>query len=342
MQCMTETRINSRSFSHTPGSTVAFSTRMPVSSAVEPQPPVRPFLKWAGGKRQLLRDLRRFVPPAIGAYHEPFLGSGALFFDLWKTGALRGVPCHLGDANADLIGVYRALAAETKVVIAELRKLSVLHANGGADAYYKVRDQLFNPQRRARLGRPAGEVYSPRLAAMFIYLNRTGYNGLFRLNASGDFNVPAGRYANPRICDEDKLRSAAAVLGAEGVTLRVQSFTEVEPAARPGDLVYFDPPYAPLSATARFTAYTALSFSDEDQRTLQALVIRLARRGCAVIVSNSTAPVVQDLYESDEARAAGLVAYRVPARRAINSKAARRGAVDEFVISNVPPTRQSR
>jgi len=298
---------------------------------------VRPFLKWAGGKRQLLRDLRRFVPAAIRGYHEPFLGSGALFFDLWKAGALQGVACHLGDANVDLIGVYRALAGDADLVIAELRKLSVLHASGGADAYYRVRDHLFNPQRRARLAKPDRELYSPRLAAMFIYLNRTGYNGLFRLNASGDFNVPAGRYANPRICDEAKLRSAAAVLGAEGVTLRVQSFTEVERLAQPGELVYFDPPYAPLSATARFTAYTALSFSDEDQRTLQALAIRLARRDCAVIVSNSTAPVVRDLYQSDEARAAGLVAYRVPARRAINSKAARRGAVDEFVISNVAP-----
>ena len=172
---------------------------------------------------------------------------------------------------------------------------------------------------------------------MFIYLNRTGYNGLFRLNSSGDFNVPAGRYANPRICDEEKLRSAAAVLRASGVTLRVQSFTEVETVARGGDLVYFDPPYAPLSSTARFTAYTAASFSDQDQETLQALVVRLARGGCAVIVSNSTAPVVEQLYQSRQAREAGLVAHRIAARRAINSKAAGRGVVDEFVISNVPP-----
>jgi DNA adenine methylase len=294
-------------------------------------------LKWAGGKRQLLRDLRRFIPTEFGAYHEPFLGSGALFFDLWKTGLLQGVRCHLGDANADLIGVYQALARDAEAVIAELRALAALHARDGAAAYYQVRDHLFNPQRRARAAAGGGELYSPRLAAMFIYLNRTGYNGLFRLNSSGDFNVPVGRYANPRICDEEKLRAAAAVLRARSVTLRLQSFTEVDKCAAPGDLVYFDPPYAPLTATARFTAYTASSFSDDDQHALQALVVRLAARECAVIVSNSTAVVVRDLYESRTARDAGFVTHRIPARRAINSKGQDRGAVDEFVISNVRP-----
>jgi len=284
-----------------------------------------------------LRDLRRFIPPAFGAYHEPFLGSGALFFDLWNAGLLERVRCQLGDANADLIGVYQALAGETEAVIAELRALAALHARDGAAAYYQVRDHLFNPQRRARAVAGGGELYSHRLAAMFIYLNRTGYNGLFRLNSSGDFNVPVGRYANPRICDEDKLRAAAGVLTASSVTLRLQSFTEVESAVGPGDLVYFDPPYAPLSPTARFTAYTAASFSADDQQSLQALVVRLAARECAVIVSNSTAEVVRDLYESRAAREAGFVTHRIPARRAINSQGKKRGTVDEFVISNVRP-----
>jgi DNA adenine methylase len=308
---------------------------MPPSPVAESLTAVRPFLKWAGGKRQLLRELRRFVPPAIRAYHEPFLGSGALFFDLWKTGKLDGNHCYLADANADLIGVYRALAHDADSVIAELRKLSALHAQQGAAAYYQVRDRRFNPQRRARV--PGGKSYPPVLAAMFIYLNRTGYNGLFRLNSSGDFNVPAGRYRNPNICDEATLRSVAAVLGAGRVSLEVQSFTEIDGTAAAGDLVYFDPPYAPLSATARFTAYTAGAFSDEDQRTLKDIVIGLARRGCSVIVSNSTAPSVCALYESREASQAGLRAYRIPARRAINSKATMRGSVEEFVISNVPP-----
>lgn len=309
---------------------------MPPSPVAQSFPAVRPFLKWAGGKRQLLRELRRFVPPVIAAYHEPFLGSAALFFDLSKTANLRGIPCHLGDANADLIGVYRAVAHDTDSVITELRELSALHARLGADAYYQVRDHRFNPQRRAWRA-AGGEIYSPALAAMFIYLNRTGYNGLFRLNSRGDFNVPAGRYRNPKICNEHTLRSAAAVLGTAHVTLDVRSFTEVERTATAGDLVYFDPPYAPLSATAKFTSYTASMFSDDDQRTLQAVVVRLAGRGCAVIVSNSTAPVVCDLYESGEARQAGLRTYRIPARRAINSRVTGRGAVEEFVISNVQP-----
>lgn len=316
---------------------IAFLSGMPRSFVAQSLPAVRPFLKWAGGKRQLLPELRRFVPPVIAAYHEPFLGSAALFFDLSKTANLRGIPCHLGDANADLIGVYRAVAHDTDSVITELRELSALHARHGADAYYQVRDHRFNPQRRAWRA-AGGEIYSPALAAMFIYLNRTGYNGLFRLNSSGDFNVPAGRYRKPNICDEPTLRSVAAVLGSGQVSLEVQSFTETDRTAARGDLVYFDPPYAPLSATARFTSYTAGAFSDEDQRTLQEIVIGLARRGCFVIVSNSTAPSVCALYESAEAREAGLDAYRIPARRAINSKATRRGTVDEFVISNVRPS----
>ena len=315
---------------------IAFRSWMPPLLVARSLPALRPFLKWAGGKRQLLPELRRFVPSVIGAYHEPFLGSGALFFDLSKTGNLRGIPCHLADANPDLIGVYRAVAHDTDSVITELRALAVRHARKGTDAYYQVRDQRFNPQRRARLA-ASGEVYSPALAAMFIYLNRTGYNGLFRLNSRGDFNVPAGRYRNPKICDEPTLHSAAAVLGSHHVTLEVRSFAEVDVIAAPGDLVYFDPPYAPLSATARFTSYTANIFSDDDQRRLQALVLRLAGRGCSVIVSNSTAPVVRDLYEGGDARQAGLRTYRIPARRAINSRGTGRGPVEEFVISNVLP-----
>jgi DNA adenine methylase len=303
---------------------------------VEPAPGVRPFLKWAGGKGQLLRELRRYVPREFRVYHEPFLGSGALFFDLWRSNRLHGAECQLGDANPDLVGVYRALAEDTENVIAQLRLLASEHRDGGAPAYYRVRDEIFNPERRTRRGAPAAP-YPAHLAAMFIYLNRTGYNGLFRLNSQGDFNVPVGRYARPRICDEPRLRAAAEVLRSPSVTLYHRTFTAVARAAGPGDLVYFDPPYAPLSATASFTSYTAGSFSQEDQKTLQELVIALAERGCAVVVSNSTADIVSELYGAPEARRAGLKTYRIPARRAINSKGARRGTVDEYIISNVKP-----
>jgi len=304
--------------------------------AFDPPHGVRPFLKWAGGKRQLLRELRRYVPREFPAYHEPFLGSGALFFDLWRSNRLHETACHLGDANPDLVGVYRAVAGDTETVIEGLRRLATEHQRGGATAYYRVRDEFFNPERRSRLTAPSSS-YPAHLAAMFIYLNRTGYNGLFRLNSQGDFNVPVGRYAAPRICDEPTLRAAAAVLSSRSVTLHHRTYTAVGDAAGPGDLVYFDPPYAPLSATSRFTSYTAGSFSEDDQRALQQLAVQLAERGCRVVVSNSTAALVTDLYRAPEARRAGLKTYRIPARRAINSKAARRGTVDEYIISNVRP-----
>ena len=174
---------------------------------------------------------------------------------------------------------------------------------------------------------------------MFIYLNRTGFNGLFRLNSRGEFNVPAGRYANPRICDADNIRAVAAVLGARSVKIRYGGFEMVLKRAKRDDLLYFDPPYAPVSDTANFTGYTAFGFSNDDQRRLQEVVVELAQRGCHVILSNSTAPVIEELYEkSRAARSVGLRAHRVSARRAINSKASLRGDVTEYIISNVTPS----
>lgn len=310
---------------------------MSAPAAIAPATEVRPFLKWAGGKRQLLRSLRRFVPRNFNRYFEPFLGSGAMFFDLWNHGRLAGTPCLLTDINADLAGCYEALARDVDGLIRELRALADRHTADGPAAYYHVRDEQFNPRRLARRASDRPEPYPADLAAMFVYLNRTGYNGLFRLNARGEFNVPAGRYANPTICDEDTLRAAAGVLKAPSVVVRHGTFASLERSAAPGDLVYLDPPYAPLSATSRFTSYTSGSFSDDDQRRLQALVLDLAQRGCHVVLSNSTAPLVRALYESREARRAGLRTHRVPARRAINSKAARRGEIEEFIITNVTP-----
>ena len=307
---------------------------MPGSAAIDSPVRIRPFLKWAGGKRQLLRELRRFVPPAFASYHEPFLGSGAMFFDLWRRGALADRPCRLMDVNADLVGCYQAIARDVDAVIRELRVLARRHAASGATQYYRVRDAMFNPRRRTLRASPQ-DIYPADVAAMFLYLNRTGYNGLFRLNASGDFNVPAGRYANPQICDESTLRGVAAVLKRPEVAVRRDSFAALEKSAVRGDFVYLDPPYAPLSPTARFTSYTSAVFSPDDQHRLRALVLELAARGCSVVLSNSTAPLVSELYDTREVRAAGLHAHRVAARRAINSKAGRRGEIDEYIISNV-------
>ena len=301
----------------------------------------RPILKWAGGKRQLLPELRRFVPTDFNGYHEPFVGSGALFFDLWSRRLLDGRPTRLIDTNVDLVGCYRATVRDVGAVIDVLERLSTGHAESPTEHYYRVRDEVFNPARRA-LGAGASPVtYPAELAGTFIYLNRTGFNGLYRLNARGGFNVPAGRYVRPRICDAASLRAAAAALGAPGVRLDHGGYEQVLESAAPGDLVYFDPPYAPLSATARFTSYTAAGFSEADQRRLREVALELADRGCSVILSNSTAPIIAELYESDSrARRAGFRAHQVPARRAINSDPSARGDVMEFIITNIQPTNQ--
>jgi DNA adenine methylase len=297
-------------------------------------------LKWAGGKRQLLPHLRRFYPPAFNRYLEPFLGSGAVFFDLHAAGRLQDRDVVLIDANADLIGCYETVRAQPDAVGHELDRLAAAHASGGQALYYAVRDRQFNPT-RDRLRDHTGRIaYTPELAAMLIYLNRTGFNGLFRVNARGGFNVPAGRYARPKIADREKLARVAQALSAPRVRLVWGSFESAAEIAAPGDFVYFDPPYAPLSRTASFTSYTGPRFDAVDQQRLQRVAIALARRGCSVVLSNSTADAIADLYERNaDARAAGLRVLRVPARRAINSNAARRGPIDEFLISNVPGPR---
>jgi DNA adenine methylase len=294
-------------------------------------------LKWAGGKRQLLPQLRRFYPPSFNRYIEPFFGSGAVFFDLYGSSRLRDRDVVLIDSNADLIGCYETVRAQPEEVAGELQRLADAHAQGGQSQYYVVRDEQFNPT-RDRLRDGAGRIaYTPHLAAMLIYLNRTGFNGLFRVNARGEFNVPAGRYERPRIRTARSWRASAALSGAS-VTLVWGSFDDAADIAGPGDFVYFDPPYAPVSRTASFTSYTGPRFHARDQERLQQLVVSLACRGCFVMVSNSTAEEIAVLYERNaDARAAGLRALRVPARRAINSNAARRGPVEEFLITNYAP-----
>lgn len=299
--------------------------------------PLRPFLKWAGGKRQLLPRLREFYPPAFGAYHEPFLGSAAVFFDLAENGALQRGRVRLTDVNADLIGCCLRLRDEPHAVIRHLRKLEAGYSAAPEEHYYRIRDEVFNPARAAITnGRhPRPEAYSPELAGMLIYLNRTGYNGLFRLNSSGLFNVPRGRYKNPRICDEENLRRVASTLSELSVKIEHLRFETVVKSARNGDFVYFDPPYAPLSATAHFTSYTSDGFDTEDQRELQRVVFELVRKGCHVVLSNSTAPQITALYRNSEAQKLEIALHTVPARRAINSNASRRGHVDEYIITNV-------
>ncbi len=301
-----------------------------------PDSPIRPLLKWAGGKRQLLPALRRFYPPAFERYIEPFVGSGAVFFDLLSSGRLRDRDAILIDSNADLIACYQAVRDEVDEVARALDDLAAAHARTGRGHYYEVRDRRFNPLRDRLRASDGCIAYTPELAAMFIYLNRTGFNGLFRLNASGAFNVPAGRYERPRIADRNRLLRVAEALSIPRVRLQVGSFETADAIAKAGDFLYIDPPYAPVSRTANFTSYTSGRFGAADQQRLQAMVVGLARRGCHVLLSNSTALEIATLYEGNaQTRAAGLRTLRVPARRAINSHAGRRGSVEEYLITNI-------
>ena len=301
---------------------------------------VRPLLKWAGGKRQLLPVLAEHYPPTFSRYIEPFMGSAAVFFDLLNSGRLTRKAIVLADVNPDLIGCYRMLRDRPEAVIRALQTLAREYRTGGTDAYYDVRDTRFNPLRaalQARASEPGdvADMYTPGLAAMLIFLNRTGFNGLFRLNRQGGFNVPAGRYTNPRICDESHLRSVARSLATPGVSIVLQSFDRTLDDAGAGDFVYCDPPYAPLSRTSSFANYTADGFTAFDQRRLQQKVVAACKRGAHVVVSNSSAAEILSAYTTTEAQKAGLQVRPVPARRAINSKASSRGPINELIISNV-------
>jgi DNA adenine methylase len=300
---------------------------------------LRPFLKWVGGKRQLLPVLRRFYPARAGRYFEPFVGSGAVFFDLINHDRLNGDGAVLSDGNADLIACYRRIADSLDVVLATLDRIAIDNTQRGRECYLEIRDRHFNPRRAAwRADGARLDDYTPELAAMVIYLNRTGYNGLFRQNASGIYNVPPGRYDRPRIVNHALLTRISNAFTLPAVRLEHAAFDTFVADARPGDFVYLDPPYAPLSRTANFRGYTGRGFSDQDQSRLQQIVIDLARRGVHVLLSNSVAPSVSTLYEDDPAvAAAGLQTFRFPARRSINSRPDRRGTIEELVVSNVAP-----
>lgn len=273
----------------------------------------RPFLKWAGGKGQLLSELLARVPTAFGSYFEPFLGGGALFFALYTQG--RVDEAHLSDANSKLMDTYRAVRDEAEAVIAELPAFT-----NDRELYYQVRSW-----RHDELG-PA------RRAARFIYLNKTCYNGLYRENQRGEFNVPFGRYRRPRICDADNLRAAALAL--RDAHLQSHDFDKVLDPAKSGDFVYFDPPYHPLSATSSFTSYREEGFGPDEQRRLARAFQQLDRRGVYVMLSNSDTPLIRELY-------GGYVVEQVEAARPINSKSERRGKISELIVRNYRAERNS-
>lgn len=261
----------------------------------------KPFIKWVGGKRQLLPELRKRLPSKFNTYHEPFLGGGALFFDLLPEYA------ELSDTNERLIRTYRAVRDSVEDVIALL------------STYPHDRD--FYMQLRAVDIDLRSDV---EVAAWFVYLNRTGFNGLYRVNKIGGFNVPFGDHANPTICDADNLRACSRAL--HRVALLVASFEDALTRTLPDDLVYFDPPYVPLSASSSFTAYTPDGFGHEQQTRLRDVARDLKARGVHVLLSNSSAPAVFELYRD------GFEVETVGATRAVNCKGSGRGKVAEALI----------
>ncbi len=268
----------------------------------------RPILKWAGGKGQLLPDLLTRVPQLFNTYHEPFVGGGAFFFEL--SFLERITHAYLSDINNSLIDVYLAVRDSVDKVIPLLKKYKAEH---GQDYYYQVR--AIDP----------ASLSLPERAARVIYLNKTCYNGLYRENRKGQFNVPFGRYKNPTICDEPNLRAASREL--QGVDIGRRHFSTVLDYAQPGDFVYFDPPYHPLSATANFTAYDRSGFGPDDQRQLRDVFAALGANGVRAMLSNSDTPFVRELY-------AGFRIDQVMVSRAVNSKASGRGKVAEVIVRN--------
>ena len=271
-----------------------------------PLHPPHPVVKWVGGKTKLLPELQARMPAKFDRYYEAFAGGAALFFRVAPTRAV------LSDSNPDLVNLYRTLATNVAGVIRGLEKHRALHDE---THYYKTRTR-WNDRNESW---PASER-----AATFIYLNKTCFNGLWRVNRAGDFNVPIGRYVDPPICVPEALRSASAVLAR--ADLRRGDYRVAVVDAGRGDFAYFDPPYDPLTSTASFTSYTAGMFGQDQQRELAQTARELVARGCKVMLSNSDTPFVRSLYK-------GFQIDRVKCSRAINSDAAKRGEVDEVIVT---------
>ena len=272
----------------------------------------KPFVKWVGGKRQLLKQFRlmNLYPPEKfdirhGRYFEPFVGGGAVFFDLLPETAF------LSDLNNELVTTYNVIKSDVENLIKSLKRHKL-----DKEYFLKVRAQ--DPITLTPLN----------VASRFIFLNRTCFNGMYRVNSKGGFNVPYGKYTNPLICDEVNLRKASKAL--KNVEIANQDYKEVLKKAKKGDFIYFDPPYYPVSKTSSFTSYTKEAFLDREQAELRDTFVELHKRGCFVMLSNSDTPFINDIYSEPK----GLRITKVEAGRAINSDATKRGKITEVLVTN--------
>ena len=301
------------------------------------QQTARPFLKWAGGKGQLLTQLERLFPPAlhegsIQRYIEPFVGSGALFFRVRQAYLIQEYM--LADVNPELVLAYKTIQQDVESLLTELGDLEgrYLPLDEGArrDFYYHIRQQ-YNLGR----GRLSLEEFQPawvNRTAQMLFLNRTCYNGLFRLNASGAFNVPFGRYTNPRLLDAENLRLVSRLL--QGVSITCDDFTAIESQVDATTFVYFDPPYRPISKTAHFTSYSQHNFDDAQQLRLANFFRCLDGYGARLMLSNSDPHNLDPGDNFFEQAYPGFRIERVLAGRNINSQSQKRAPISELVILN--------
>lgn len=269
----------------------------------------KPVIKWVGGKRQLMTKIKEYMPREYNNYFEPFIGGGAVFFELKKENS------HINDYNPELTNLYEVIKTKPEALIKDLSK----HENS-SEYYYAMRelDRKPNFKRMSKVKR----------ASRFIYLNKTGFNGLYRVNQKGQNNVPYGRYANPTILDADNIRACSEAL--QTTTITTGDFENIKAHVKEGDFVYFDPPYAPLSATSNFTAYTDKGFDDDMQFRLKELCDYIDSIGAYFMLSNSYTGFILDLYSD-------YTIKTVEANRALNCKATGRGKINEVLVMNYEP-----
>lgn len=272
----------------------------------------QPFIKWVGGKRGLLSQIVPLLPKKFNNYFEPFVGGGALFFELYSMGLLKNKNIYLFDINSELINTYIIVRDLPLELIKELENFKKSHSK---EFYYEIRawdrEENFN------------SLTPLKRAARFIYLNKTCFNGLYRVNSKGQNNVPIGSYKNPNICDINVILSASKAL--QNVHILNTSYKDVLRYASANDLVYFDPPYYPLTQTANFTSYSENEFLDKEQIELFKVFKELSYRKCRVFHSNSDTKFIKNLYKDYEI-------VEILANRFINSKSEGRGKISEVLV----------
>ena len=273
----------------------------------------KPFVKWAGGKRQLIPILNQNLPESFGTYYEPFLGGGALLFHILTD--KNGQKCSISDLNSDLVLAYTTIRDRIDSLIASLKNHEKNYQKNSESYYYSIRES-----------NPRSEIEN---TSRLIFLNRTCFNGLYRVNSKGKFNVPLGKYSNPNIVNEENLRAVSHILQSSRISIKCRDFEAVLRDAKKGDLIYFDPPYQPVSATANFTSYTNKDFTYDDLTRLAELCLKLDSRGCNVLLSNSDSKEVAEVFAKNTWKIT-----RIEANRSINSNSKKRTGHFELLIKN--------